>query len=411
MKHFVFAITLFASELYFGAGAIMGMAPSEDGAGAGYKSYCIAIFSLFLCFYLFQYFGKKIKKKRLISIMILVLYAIIGIASGYSKDVSVLAFVAYSIPASGIAIYYAENRELSKLIKWIDVILLFVSISLLFSIRLLIISITGGDSSYSQNLSYVAAYCFVLYLFMILFGDQYDRFSLFKKRWYKYISIIMLPYLIGIMFFSGGRGALGTLAVGSLILLFLYQKQHVIKVSTIFRSLIVIGVLVVVLYAIIPSSLREVFSENSNRVFSFFDTSLSMKDRTSGRDEVMAVAVDQIKQNPFLGSGIFSYKDAFSQKTGQGYPHNFFIEILLQGGVVFLFLVVFLLLFALKRLIIILKEGRQELVLVLGVFAMTSLMYSGSYIQEAFFWFFFMYIYNFKLMRTPNQANVEIQVK
>lgn len=397
MKHFVFAITLFASELYFGVGAILGIAPSEEGAGASYKYYCVLVFSLFIVFYFLQYFGKKIRKNHAISIMILIIYGITGVVSGYSKDVSMLAFVAYSIPASGIAIYYAENKEISKLIKWVDVILLFVSIALLFSIRLLIVSITEGDGSYSQNLSYVAAYCFVLYLFMILFGNQYDRFPFFKKNWYRYISILMLPYLIGIMFFSGGRGALGTLVIGSLLLLFLYNKHHVVKVTTVFRSLIVIGGIAFFIYAIMPISLREVFSDNTHRVFSFFDTSLSMTERTSGRDEVMSLAVDQIKQSPLLGSGIFSYKDTFSQKTGQGYPHNLFIEILLQGGVVFLVFFIIILLLALKKLIIILNEGRQEFVLILGVFAMTALMYSGSYIQESFFWFFLMYIYNYKL--------------
>lgn len=397
MKHFIFALILFSSELFFGFSAIRGVAMSEDGAGASYKFFCIGVFVLFILTYLSQYTGRSIRSRHFGSLFILLLYGVIGIVSGYTTDVSMLTFVAYSIPAAGIAIYYAEHNNICKLIKWIDVILPIVSISLLFSLRLLIVSIAEGENSYSQTLSYEAAYCFVLYLFFLLFGGQYERFPIFNGKWYKYLSIIMLPYLVVVLFFSGGRGAFGTLAAGTLILLFLYHKHHRISIPIFIRNLIVLGIFAVIVISIIPDNARGVFTDNMHRVFSFFDKDLDMYSRTSGRDEVMAVAIEQIKANPILGSGLFAYKDLFVAKTGQGYPHNFFIEVLLQGGVVFLFVVLFLLIISFNKLVKIARTGRQELLIIFGVYAMTCLMYSGSYMQEPFFWFFFIYIYNFSL--------------
>ena len=400
MKHLVYAIALFAANLYFSVSAILGLSVvNEDGANGSYKIYCIVVFCLFLYYYIKDYSRMNITSKHVISTLILFIYIISGLFSGYALDTSLLVLVAFCLPAAGIAIYYSEHDNISSLIKWIDVLLPIMSFSLLFSLKQLYIEIAEGESYYSQTLSYNAAYYFILYTFFILFGKQYDRFAFFKKKAYKYFSYLMLPYLLSIMFFSGGRGALGTLIVGILALLYLYNRFYGIKINKVLRYFIIAGLFASIAYINIPEDSKIILKTNSQRVFSFFDTSKDMYERTSGRDDVLKVAFMQIEQSPVIGHGLFSYKREFVPLVENPYPHNLFVEILLQGGYLFLFFFILFLFYLLVKLHHILKTPSHEIVAIFTVFSLTLLMYSGSYMQSSFFWFFVMYVYNYRFKK------------
>ena len=400
MKHLVFAVTLFASILFFSVTSILGVSVASDSESTPlYKIYCAVVFVLFTLYYFGEYAGKRRTKQHVISFAILAFYVISGALSGYVTDTSMLVLVAFGLPASGVAIYYAEHANLGQLIKWIDVLLPVISVSLLFSLKQLLVEISEGTSFYSQNLSYYAAYCFILYLFFLFFGNKYDRFSFFKRKIYKYISVLMLPYSMTILFFSGGRGALGTLVVGIVILFYLYNKNVRTYKINIFRLCVFMAIISSLLYMFIPDDAKNVLDLNYTRAFSFFDSNKDMYDRTSGRDEVFKFSLDQIEEHPILGSGIFSYKKDFTLKSEQPYPHNLFLEVLLQGGVLFFLLFSGILLLLLLKLYRILKVPQQEFVAIITVFCMTMLMYSGSYIQNSFFWFFVFYVYNFSIKK------------
>lgn len=397
MKHFVYTIALFASNLFFSISAILGLSVvNSDGANGLYKAFCLVVFCLFLYYYLKEYAGKKISSKHFLSTLILFIYIFSGLFSGYANNTTFLVLVAFCLPAAGIAVYYSEHNDISKLIKWIDVLLPIMSFSLLFSLKQLLVEIAEGESYYSQTLSYYAAYYFILYLFFILFGNDYERFGIFKKKGYKYISYLMLPYLLSIMFFSGGRGALGTLAVGVFVILYRYNRSYGFNKLKILRYFLIAGVLASIVYVNIPEDLRLILENNYQRVFSFFDTDKDMMERTSGRDEVLKVAFDQIHESPLIGHGLFSYKDTFVPIVENPYPHNLFVEILLQGGYLFLFFFILILIYLLVKLHHILKIPSHEIVAIFTIFSLTLLMYSGSYMQNSFFWFFVMYVFNYQ---------------
>lgn len=397
MRDFVFAITLFASNLFFCVSAIFGYSAVEDGgATILYKYYCIGVFVLSLLFCIIEQAKRGISIRHFLSIFIIATYIIIGVLSGYGTDTSVLVLIAFCLPSVGIAVYYAEHRSISELVKWVDILLVVMSLSLFFLLRQLFVSITDGMSSYSQSLSYNAAYCFVLYLFLLMFGENYKRFPFFKSKIYKYISIFMLPYTLIILFFSGGRGALGTLIVGGIVLLILYRRQNGSKNTKYMKLFFEMALLFSVVFISIPQSYRYIFNTNFERVFSFFDTDKSIYERTSGRDEVLSVALEQIKEKPILGSGLFSYKKELNAKADVSYPHNIFVEVLMQGGIVFLLIFIVIILAATKKLNCIFRYPKQELLAVFIVYSVTMLLYSGSYMNSSFFWFFMIYIFNFK---------------
>lgn len=401
MKHLFFAIVLFSSHLYIGLASIFGLkVTTENGSNSLYKIYCIAMFVTFLFFYMREYVGKRISQRHVITVLIFLFYIISGILAGYATDTSMLSLVCFGFPSIGVAIYYSEHDNLSNVVKWIDFLLPVFSLSLIFSLRQLFLDITEGTRYYSQSLSYFAAYCFILYLFLLLFGNKYERFPIFTSRLYKYISILMLPYLIAMLFFSGGRGAFGTLFVGILLLLYLYKKHKRINKTTVVKSLIAIVLFGVVALGYLSSDIKDIFDMNFDRVFSFFDTSKNMGERTSGRNDVMNVAIDMFSNSPIWGYGLFSYKDVYQFLSGQPYPHNIFLEVLLQGGLTF-FIIFFLFLWRIfLKLRLLLKRSNQELVVVFAVFSMTMLLYSGSYMQSSYFLFFVFYVFNYQLKKS-----------
>lgn len=403
MKHLVFFVALFANILYVNISAVFG-GPNTGGPNMAYKIYCIVVFFVFLLFYLKQYCGKKIYSRHVVSILILVFYIICGVISGYANDVTTLCLIAYCLPATGIAVYYAENQSIDKMVKWIDVFLPILSVSMVFSLKILLNKVLEGTNFYSQSLSYDASYCFMLYIFFLLFGKEYDRFAFFKSKFYRIISFVMLPYLLSVLFFSGGRGALGTVIVGVVFLLYMYHRYYKIKLSMVLRLSVVAVIFLIFLLSYLPEESFETLTRNLNRVFSFFDTSASIHDRTSGRDDALNVAISQISQSPIVGNGLFSYKASYFAKTDLTYPHNIVLEVLLQGGVLFLLLfgLVMLKLFCKFRMIY--KAESQLIIILIGIFSFTKLLYSDSYMENPFFWFFVIYLYNVKVSKRRLQS-------
>lgn len=402
MKHLFFFITLFANILYVNILAFW-RDPNIGNADMTYKVYCILVFFSFLFFYVKQYFGIYIYRRHIVSILILVFYIVSAVITGYANDVSTLCLIAYCLPATGIAVFYAENQCISKMVKWIDVFLPILSLSMFFSLQILLNNVLEGTNFYSQSLSYDASYCFLLYLFFLLFGKEYDRFKIFRSNLYKIFSLIMLPYLLSVLFFSGGRGALGTLIVGILFLLYMYKRSKQITISMILSLSLLAITFVILLLLYLPDEARDTLARNLNRVFSFFDTSASISDRTSGRDEALNVAISQINQRPILGNGLFTYKDSYYKLTGLTYPHNIVLEVLLQGGIIFLLFFMIIMLCLFQKFKLIFKDRSKIIIILFGIFGFTKLLYSDSYMENPFFWFFVIYLYNFKIRKVSVQ--------
>ncbi len=396
MRNFIYVIIIFSNMLYFSIASIVGFNVEDPGARVYFKIYCILCFVVFCLLHVLWYAEHSITAKHLFSYIILLVYIASGFISGYAEDSVFLSLVAYGVPAIGIAVYYAETKSLKDVVKWMDIVLPIVSLSLFFSIKQLLIEIAQGEKYYSQHLSYYAALCFLICLFMLMFGNMYERFPFFKKKVYRYFCYLLLFYLLAMMFVSGGRGGLGTLAIGVLLLVYYYRKYYK-KSMHLLRFAVIGGVAVFVVLMFLPGEYYEVVSRNFGRVFSFFNTDLDIYERTSGRDEAFKVAFAQISENPALGSGLFGYKDVFTAKTGLGWPHNLFIEVLQQGGIIFFVAFLIVLLRFFKKSVKILKTPSDIVLLLFVVYPMSFLLFSGSYMAETLFWFSMAFVYNYSL--------------
>lgn len=394
MKHLVSVIVLFSSILFIN---IAPMFLGSDAEGSSlYKIYCILIFIAALISHCVSYSNGRIRSYHFASLAFIAIYIFIGLFTGYTSDVSMLCLVAYSLPAMLVAIYYSEHHNISSIIKWIDVILPPLCLSMAFSLLSMLRGIaTSEGSSYSQGLSYHASYCFLLYLLLLVFGKDYERFSFFQSKGYRVFSILMLPYLLIIMLFSGGRGAIGTFFVGVVYILYLGKKRRKIRLRSLFKYFVIGGVVLTIALQMFSVDVSEVFTRNLHRAFSFFDSSQDLSQRTSGRDVATEIALDQIVDNP-LGTGLFSYKDSYFEKTELTYPHNLFLEFMMQGGFALLYVFFILGLAVFSKAKRLMRDEDQAIVILFGIFSLTKLMFSDSYMQNAFFWFFVTYMINYR---------------
>ena len=121
---------------------------------------------------------------------------------------------------------------------------------------------------------------------------------------------------------------------------------------------------------------------------------------TSGRDEIYSDALGFIADRPVYGYGLYAY--LFKMEM---FPHNIFLEILLQGGLLFLTVFCFMLVMSYGKYRKMLQFDKSQILLMpFAIYAFTELLFSSSYTYEPLFWFVLTYIYNFSF---PEEQPIE----
>lgn len=389
MKDFIFSTSLFVSILFFCITAILGI--TYDGTGTLYRNVCILTFAICMTTFFF-YSHARLDIRSFFSLIALSVFFVAGVLSGYVFDKSFLCFTAFSIPASFVGLHYGHRGSIVRMVKWLDVICALLSISLVLFVGNLRWAIVNGGADYSQNLSYFASLAFLIDLFMLKKGSNYDRFRLFETKVMRAVSIIMLVVYPLVVLISGGRGGFVVIVMGIIAYVVSYRGRH--RISLFAWIGFVLVLFIVVYYFVSSFSSYSVFQQNSDRVFSYIDQSGINMAETSGRDEVYREAWELFLSKPINGYGLFTYK---THLNGVTYPHNFLLEFLLQGGLL-LTLPLLALLFVFFSRYVSIYRANPSVVMILPfiVYSFTKLLFSGSYMEEPFFWFSLMFVYNYK---------------
>lgn len=292
-----------------------------------------------------------------------------------------------------VAIYVARTGGLKKFTIPLFVFTLLAFISF---VRSIILPFMHGNifesfagSSY-QEVSYISAFSYSIVFWLILFYKWIFPDSNIGKyiKW----LFILLPFYIICIFISGGRG--GMVVVFLSTILFLYIKQKTGNKIR-FKSLLPIFMLGIISFVVLGDEIvnDERIQLGFDRVFSYISLDGIDMSRTSHRDEVYSEALKLIINKPLVGYGFFSYLDTMKR----GYPHNFFLEILLQGGMLFFSVVLFLMGYFCYKLNKMIRYDRDNMLLLpLLVFPFVKLMFSGSYLTEPLFWFGCTYVYSYR---------------
>lgn len=401
MKYLVFFSALTSFMLFPVICACLGWKYQGASESNSYKLFCfvsaaLSYLFIFLCFAKNKW---KIRKNNILLLAFPVVIVLLYIIESPQNDIALRLFTEHLLWGSTaiyIALYIAKYRLLKKLafpllaFCFLSFISLWVSVILPFMHGKIFESFAG--SSY-QELSYIASFSFSIILFFALFYKKiYPSLNL---KYYTYLAVIPMALYVVCIFISGGRGGMIVVVLSLLVYGYLWKDS----LRKQWKSIIILTLFFCILFIYIEKEFLndERFLLGAERVFSYISSDGVDVSKASHRDQVYLQAINVIRDNPIYGYGFFSYLDVFKR----GYPHNFFLEILLQGGVVFLYIIVFLILYFFYKLCKMIKFDNTHLLLMpFLLFPIVKLMFSGSYITEPFFWFCLAYVFSYE--NTPH---------
>lgn len=333
---------------------------------------------------------QKLSIKYLLLGFFLLFFYMIYFLEGAKAKPLITGYLISFVPSAFVALSIANGYSLRSVVKWFDILMIFLTMSSLRSSFILIKGIDmtlAGGGSY-QIASYIAAFAFSLNLFLLLFGKLYEsiRFRFCNNKIYNLFSIVLIPVQVFSVILSGGRGGF-ILMVVAIVVLGLMRFKEKNRKRYIFWGIMAATVFFLI-SEFISSIAGDAIMKGAFRVFSYITSSGIDMSQTSERDIIYIDALNFISDKPILGYGIFKYYDIVGRN-----PHNIFLEILLQGGILYLFFFLFIIMLIIKKLRHIIKIDATNIAIIpLFLFPITNLMFSGTYIAEGMFAFVLIFI-------------------
>ena len=301
--------------------------------------------------------------------------------------------VCYAVPMTMLAIVCYDNEAVLYAGRFADFLLLLFDIYFIFILGRGILTQTDvrslqGDMNIGyQSTSYYGAYAFSIGLYAILFQRQEKRtakrivFGIFR------IATVFLSLIVAI--YGSGRGAMVVIVCVFFLLIAMNLKGS--KNFGKFMLIAAISVIaLVVLFRIV--SRNSALSRSFDRIYALFGTGNVAYETTSGRTVKYNKCLQAFLDSPLIGNGI-GY--AYYSEIGQ--PHQMFLEILVEGGLVYFGIWVYILVSTVRNLRRIMKMDLAHrsgyiFLTVAFVTQIIGLQFSGFYNQNAMIWFFIAYI-------------------
>lgn len=254
-----------------------------------------------------------------------------------------------------------------------------------------------GGVNYNE-LAYICALNIALSYLLIY--NLYISPNAKKIQYLFFFTNLALSYAV--LFFSGGRGAMMLSIFFFLIFLlniFIRKQINVKKTSLTFGF---IFIFLLSIYFIISNN--EPLQEGFLRGFSFLNfsgNSVIKWENTSGRLSIYEDSLRLIVDKPILGYGIGS---VFLIHPSAAFSHNLFLDILIDGGVFFLFLCVTLFIIIFVSSIRHLHKFEYYFAFNLFLFSFINLLSGSNYLIEPILFFSITYIV---LLKQESVVNIK----
>lgn len=390
-------------DLFFSISSILGYQYYGIDDSKVYIIYCIivAILNLSLCLGALLLKNLKITLKELLvfsfPFIILSIYLLTGMLNNGFNTLATsffCYFLLWSVPAIYVAIYVNKSNIFNSIVKWFEIIMLVFSLSIITSSFIPFLqganfSLMGGATY--QSASYIAAFAFGLNLYFLCFGENHERFNFTSRKIYKYICIFLLFLQLSGIFLSGGRGGIILATAYTIYISFsILKSRNLNKINTYFLSFIVFIIFIMIVLPILLQN--DIFRSGFDRVFEFISSDGKINwDGTSNRDDAYLKAIELISENPIFGYGLYGFWEV------SGYPHNIILEILLNGGITYLIFSTIIFTVFLNKLFKMIKFDRQNrLLLIIFLYPITMLLFSGTYMTNTIFWFVITVVFTYK---------------
>ena len=390
MIDLIFSLTLNVIKIFFSIMAVLGLT-----YGGSDSSPIYIMFNVFLCVLSIILVIINIIKKRwnlnicialffpIIIIFLFIINILIYGTSGLVTNFFIIMML-WITSAVYIAIYYAFNDSIKNLYKWFDIQMLIMTLACIKTI--FVPFIVGGKISYIagstyQEASYIAAFCYIINMnFLFMRSSQYSFLALISKK-FNIVRYTLIPIHIICAVLSGGRGAFVAIVFYSIYIIFLNLKNKK-------NMLIIMGMILLLLLIYYYVSNNPTFSSRLERIFSYVNSDGLDITQTSGRDSLYIEVLEIISKKIILGYGIFSSYYVIGHLS----PHNIILEILLEGGVVYLIFWLIIAIYLIKKYKDYLLSHEKNILFILITLSIVNLLFSGSYWQASFFWFVISYI-------------------
>lgn len=237
--------------------------------------------------------------------------------------------------------------------------------------------------------------CYAL-LIPVLGDLVYLRFYYKKESiWIKIIMLffaaINLFYLVQMAMF-GSRGPI-------LCAVLLIMSFFVIQIGDNKRILIrKRRVLIIIIGLIFLISSFATILQSLQTFFSTFDISLNVVDKflrlddagdvTNGRESLSTMAWKGIMESPLWGNGI----SQFNNNTGEGYPHNFILQMLYDGGIILTLAIMAPISRSLIRKLKTVSENEFVCLMLLFFASVPGALFSGDFWNASTLWMFFGFV-------------------
>lgn len=335
---------LFSAEFFFASFLLAGYFKG----GIPWFPMDITIFCLIVTigFALFKILkNPKITKQSIISVLMFSMFTIIIIISNLITDSEIYATektIRYLVITTwsflGVYVLIDSKSSLEKFLKSLILISFIVS---LVGFKDLIISLLDGTYNgtiFVMNTDYLALGRTVgSGLILLISFKWFDNIRLSKT------SIVMSIVMAIVILFSGGKMPLISVAISLLIINNLatkitHNKKIIINKGV--RRLTCLFIVVIIFLVII--ALKGEFNDLFWRMKSLFGGS---DESALARISLYKTAIQMIKQSPLIGTGWASFPLFYYGMDKKVYPHNIFLEVFSELGILGIIVLILLLLY------------------------------------------------------------------
>ncbi|MBB6449890.1 O-antigen ligase [Geomicrobium halophilum] len=278
-----------------------------------------------------------------------------------------------------IGLTYLSIRLFNNMDELITTVMkIFLVVSLFYMLPVLI-SVLGGDSRGSIGVGGPNVVTRILFFGLIAAIYLY---MYYKKTFYFLIGVLLF---ISIILVGSRGGMISAFICLGILMLANIKKENFMKIN--YKLLIPIFMSLPIVY-FLWDYLAEVYT---SRFLGLVIDDLHY----AGRDTIMENSIATIGENPVWGHGL----NAYAVEIGGNYPHNIIIEVLLELGVIGLF--VFLPLIIMS--IVLLRFLKISVICILPFYILLVSMFSGELFD--FRYFFLWGLITLPLLREPPLKN------
>lgn len=267
---------------------------------------------------------------------------------------------------------------LQKMVKLADPVMVVITVAVCvyelvnystssFTVRAL------ANATY-QQVSYMGALAFGINLAMLITSAQY-RFGVFCTPFFRALQVLLLIVQTVCVAVSGGRGGFLLLCIYVAMFIWVaarHGRDKAPKLLVAFLASMLCGAALLVFGIVDPSAITG--TKGFSRIFTHVDN----------RSDLYGTALEMIAMHPVFGYGVGGYISEL-----RGYPHNLFLEVLLNWGLAGLVAFLVVISCAVYSLMRFTRENDWFVVLLfISMSPVVYLMFSSSFMANATLWFF-----------------------